>query len=272
MRGTVRLEVQRRAGRSALTRCAATTPVAARPLTRAPPGFAAVALVQSVGGPLGGDEASIEVDVGAEAALEVRTLAATLVLGGPGEARQHARIRLGPGARLLWDAEPVVVTRGARFRATLEIELAEGAVAFVRETWVRGRHDEPGGELEATLRADLTGQPLLRDATRFAPGEPAVDSAAVLGGARTCGTLALLGRRAPVADLDACDLAGEGTLLRAVAAGTAALDRRLADPQRALRAALGESAALAGEPVAITSNQSSQTLSRRSVPLCDSPP
>jgi urease accessory protein len=236
--GIVRLRAERREGRSVVVRRAGSVPVAARVLRRARAGFAEVALVQTAGGPVGGDRLEIDVEVGAGAALEVGALAATLVLPGRGPARQVVRCRVADDGRLIWRGAPVIVASGAAYEGSLELDLGLGAAAVVRETVVRGRHGETGGACEVALRCDLAGEPLLRDAVRAAPGSPALDSAAVLGGASTCGSVALLGLRAAADDPDECALARPGMLVRGLAPDALALARRLAPVQAAYTRAL----------------------------------
>jgi urease accessory protein len=250
----VHLCVERRGEQSVVTRCSGVTPLAPRLLARSHDGFAAVALIQTAGGPLGGDAVAIEVDVGPGAALELRTIAATVVLPGHGPATQAARVRLGAGARLVWHAEPVIVTRGADYDATLDLELASGATAVVRESVLRGRHGEPGGDATLRLRCDLAGGPLLRDAVRIRAHAPETDSAAVLGGARAYGSVALLGLRAGTGDQDECALAGPGTVLRAVAADAAALSARLALAGAAYEAAVLAATDVTGSREIVISN------------------
>jgi urease accessory protein len=237
-RGTVRLVVEHREGCSVVARCGGSVPVAARVLRRARPGFAAVALVQTAGGPVGGDTVEIEVDVGPGAALEVSAVAATVALPGRGRVRQQVRCRVGSGGRLLWRAAPVIVAVSTGYEASLELDLAPGAAALVRETVVRGRHGEPGGSFGLRLWCDLAGAPLLRDAVQGAPGSATLDSASVLGGARAYGSVALLGERARAEDPDECSLAGPGSLVRALAGDALSLATRLAPVQSAYTRAL----------------------------------
>jgi urease accessory protein len=211
------VRVERRGPRSVVTRCSGSAPLAPRPLAQAKSWLAAVALVQTAGGPLGGDAVEIEVEVGPGAALDLRTIAATVVLRGAGPAGQVVRARLGEGARLRLRCEPIIVVAGASHVSAIDIDLAADAAAAVRETYVRGRSREPGGSVEALLRCDLDGRPLLRDAVRLdAPGA-LTDSPAVAAGARVYGSSVLLGLRAPATDPDECALAGPGSLLRVLA-------------------------------------------------------
>jgi urease accessory protein len=245
--------VERRGARSVVARCRGAIPLAPRLLAQAPAGFAGVGLVQTAGGPLGGDAVTIDVDVGPGAALLLRTIAATVVLPGDGPAVQAVRIRLGRQARLVYAAEPVIVAAGAHYRAEVRLDLELGAGALVRESIVRGRHAEPGGAVETSLRCDLDGQPVLRDAVRIASGDLTADSAAVLGGARAYGAMALCGLRAATEDPDACRLAAPGAVLRALAPDAATLAARLAPTAAAWEAALVDSA----WPAPATSKRSS---------------
>jgi urease accessory protein len=228
VRGAVFVRVERRGPRSVVTRCSGSAPLAPRLLTPSRSWLAAVALVQTAGGPLGGDAVEIEVDVGPDAALDLRTIAATVVLRGPEPARQVVRARVADGARLRVGAEPVIVVAGARYESVIDVDLGADAAALVHETFVRGRSHEPGGAARALLRCDLQGRPLLRDAVSLdAPGA-ASDSPAVVAGARAYGSAVLLGVRAPATDPDECELAGPGSVLRVLADDAAGVAARLA--------------------------------------------
>ena len=222
------MRVERRGQRSVVTRCSGSAPLAPRPLTPSKSWLAAIALVQTAGGPLGGDVVAIDVDVGPAAALDLRTIAATVVLRGVRTATQVVRARLGEGARLRLHGEPVIVVAGASHQSLIDIDLSANAAAVVREMFVRGRSHEPGGATHALLRCDLDGRPLLRDAVRLdTPGGPS-DLPAVTAAARVYGSAVLVGVRAPITDPDECELAGPGSLLRVLANDAAGVTARLA--------------------------------------------
>ena len=154
-------------------------------------GWLRLVLVQTVAGPLAGDSAPIEVEVGEGAALELVGNGATVAMPCAEPARQDVRIRIGRGGRFAWLPEPLVLTAGCDFEASLDLELEEGAAALTREQVVLGRFGEVPGRYRSRVRCELGGRPLLHDEIRIDGREQA--SAAVLDGAGAFGSLALLG-------------------------------------------------------------------------------
>ncbi|WP_337061882.1 urease accessory protein UreD [Kineococcus sp. G2] len=180
---------------------------------------ARVALVGARALLLAGDDVHLDVAVGAGCALELVEVAGTVAFdqrGGP-PASWRVRVRLGAGARLSWHGEPFVVATGAAVERSTDVELAEGAVALLRETLVLGRTGERGGALLARTRAHLAGRPLLAEDLDLR--EPALRSSpAVLGAARCVDSVALLGTRPPGEEPDALHLQGPGALARTLTA------------------------------------------------------
>jgi urease accessory protein len=214
--GRLRLEVEKRGGRSALVRVEGHVPYAARPAP-AGEGWARALLVQTIAGPLAGDRTVVEVDVGPGAALELGTNAATLAYPAASPARHELRVRLGEGARFAWRPAPLILAAGCDLEARVELELAAGAAAFARDVVVLGRAGERPGRYGAQLRCELEGEPLLHEAVEIADIH---SSGAVLAGARAFASLALLG----VEGSGGLELAGPGRVLRALAASPADLD------------------------------------------------
>lgn len=153
-----------------------------------------VHLVHAAGGPLGGDELALDVEVGAGAVVAVHSAGATLVQPGAGAAagvpaRWAVTARIGAGGRLDWAPEPTVVADGAALGSTLRIELAAGAAATVREVVVLGRHGQRGGRYTGGLEIVVDGVPLLAHTTVLDGGDPALCGPAGTAGARSVGTL-----------------------------------------------------------------------------------
>ena len=153
-----------------------------------------VHLVHAAGGPLGGDELGLVVEVGAEARLAVHSAGATLVQPGAGAAagpaaRWTVTARVGAGGRLHWAPEPTVVSDGAALESTLRVELAPGACATVREVVVLGRHGQRGGRYSGGLEVLVGGEPLLVHTTVLDGADPALCGPAGTAGARAVGTL-----------------------------------------------------------------------------------
>ena len=150
---------------------------------------AAVYVVGAAGGPLGGDEVTLDVDVGPGASLALRTAAASVILPGPLPSRLVVRARVASGGTLSWRPEPTVVARGCRHEVESRIDLAAGARLEWWEEIVLGRHDEQPGSVASRLDVEVEGEPLLRHAIALGPDHPAWSSPAVTAGERAYGSV-----------------------------------------------------------------------------------
>ncbi|MDP9779370.1 urease accessory protein [Nakamurella flavida] len=189
---------------------------------------ASVALVATGALLLGGDHVDVALTVGPGAWLEVVEIAGTVAYDAAGEASSWTvRASVEAGGTLVWSGEPFVVADGANTVRTLDISLAQGATATVRDVLVLGRTGERGGAVRSVTRADLAGHPLLAEDLDLAdPVDRGLTG--VLGAARVLDTIAVLGRRLAEVPADApadpgsrFELAGPGTLLRSVRSETA---------------------------------------------------
>jgi urease accessory protein len=213
-------------------------PYAARP-TPAPDGWARAVLVQTIAGPLAGDETVVEVLVGPGAALELVTNAATLAYPSVELSRYELRVRPAEGARFAWRLGALILAAGCNFAARFELELAAGAAAFSRELVVLGRAGERSGIYRSILRCELDGEPLLHESIEIDAAGVAQSSEAVLSGARATASLALLGLRpAGREGHGELDLEGPGRVLRARASSFAELGSRVEGTESAWVAAL----------------------------------
>ncbi len=152
-----------------------------------------VHFVGGAAGPLGGDDLSVEIDVGPGADLCVRTVAASLALPGKGFSRTRISARIAAGSRLAWLPEPLIAASGCAHEAVSTVELAAGATLVWREELVCGRHGEEPGDARLRLAVRRDGRPLHRHEIAVGPGSPAWAGAAVLGGARAVGSVLLVG-------------------------------------------------------------------------------
>lgn len=153
---------------------------------------ARVALVGQTALLLGGDEVGLDVEVGPGATLELSDIAGTVAYHGRGRAaRWSVAIRLGLGARLRYAGEPLVVSDGADVVRTLDLDLAEGATARLRETLVFGRAGEQGGRLAATTVVRRQGAEISREQLLLDPGARARPG--VLAGVRVVDSVLALG-------------------------------------------------------------------------------
>jgi urease accessory protein len=157
-------------------------------------GPAEVHLVGGAAGPLRGDDLLIEVEVGPGARLCVRTVAATIVLGGPPGRRSQTTVRatVAAGGELVWLPEPVVATAGCDHLSRSTVELAAGARLTWREELICGRTGEEPGDLRLVTAVRLDGRPLSTQELTVGPRAPGWAGPAVLGGHRAAGTVLIV--------------------------------------------------------------------------------
>jgi urease accessory protein len=193
----VAVRAARRGAGTALTTLDGTEPWQPRVLAASGP-LARVALVASRASLLGGDAVVLDVELGAGAALEIVELAATVAHHARGgrAARVDVRVRLGPGARLLWLGAPLIAAAGCRVRRSTEVELAAGAAALLGDALVLGRVGEEPGRARVWTRITLAGRPLLEETLDTAPAWR-LRSPVVVGGAAMVEALTLAGVRDP---------------------------------------------------------------------------
>jgi urease accessory protein len=180
-------------------------------------------VVNVAGGVAGGDRLDVDVAADAGARLTVTTAAAEKVYRSLGpEAEAHVRLRADAGATLHWLPQETILFDRARFRRSIEIDVAGGARLLMAEALVFGR----------TAMGEAVRQGSLFDRWRVRHGERLVfaetvrlggDVAATLqhpavaaGGAALATILAVPGDDAQVAAVRALD----GTFHGAVAAST----------------------------------------------------
>ncbi|MFC0039123.1 urease accessory protein UreD [Actinomadura rayongensis] len=212
-------------GRTRLTRLRSDGPLA----VRATPD--AVYLVGAAASPLGGDDLKLDLTVGPGAVLAIRSSATTLALPGAGESHMTVHASVGAAGRLDYAPEPTVAARGCRHRATAVVDLAADATLRWREELILGRHGEAPGRHMSRFDVTCNGRPLLRH--ELILDDPAVyNSAAVLAGARTVGSILLVDsnlRREPHTEdgLAVLPLAEPAVLITATAPDSTLLRRRL---------------------------------------------
>lgn len=164
---TTRIAVEVRDGRSRLRHTDGL--LRAQPL-HGPPGVCRVGLVATTALLLGGDDVEIEVEVGPGARLELSEVAGTVAYHGRGvRASWRTRTMLATGAELVVRGEPFVVADGAEVTRSIDLELAAGASALVRETLVLGRQGESGGPLRSRMAVRRDGREVLVEDQDFDP-------------------------------------------------------------------------------------------------------
>jgi len=169
---------------SALTQLRSEPPLVLRPT------HDGLYIVGGAGGPLGGDELTLDIDVRAGADLVVRSAAATLAQPSPTgtPSMLRATLRVGAGARLVWCPEPLVSVRGSHHVIDTQVELDADAELVLVEEVVLGRSGEDSGRVSTRLRMRRDGVPLVAHDLDVGGGAPEWDSPAVLGGARAMRT------------------------------------------------------------------------------------
>lgn len=163
------------------------------PLTPRRTGPQRVHLVAAAGGPLGGDDYTLDIRVGPGARLEVCSAAASIVLAaGPGRpSRLTVRAEVAEGGQLELNPAPVVLSNRGLHRASTTIAVADGARLVARELVVLGRSGETGGQGSFATSLDVAGRPALRQTVRLAP-DASSRGPAVLAGGRALGQLLLV--------------------------------------------------------------------------------
>ncbi len=151
------------------------------------PGWARVWLVGSAGGPLGGDDVELDVEVGEGAALVVGSVAASVALAGATPSRLVVRATVAPGASLVWAPEPLVVTSGADHHLDVVLDVTSPGYVWWRDELVLGRTGEPPGRCTVRQGAELDGSPWVRN--ELAIGGPGWDAGAVIGANRAVGSV-----------------------------------------------------------------------------------
>ena len=156
-----------------------------------------VHLVGGAAGPLSGDDLLVELDVGPGAWLRVRTVAATIVLGGrSGPSRTTVRACVATGGRLDWLPEPLVATAVCDHHAHATVDLADSARLTWREELVCGRAGEDPGDLVQATEVRVQRRALSVQEQRVGPSAPGWAGPAGLGGHRAVGSVLIVG--APV--------------------------------------------------------------------------
>jgi urease accessory protein len=145
-------------------------------------GWARVALVQTRASLITADDISIEVTVGPGASLELVEIGALVAMNARGgtEARVTACVDVQAGGRLIWLAQPWILSSGAVVDSRLDVSLASEARVLRGESVVLGRAGETPGALTSRARLTVDGVPLLDETLRT--GDLAVLRSPVVAG------------------------------------------------------------------------------------------
>lgn len=154
-----------------------------------------VHLVASGAGPVGGDDLALSVRVDAGAALDLRSVAASMVHPGPTGLPSYLAVdvELGTGASLRWTPQPSILVNGCDHHVTTHVTLGGGATLVWREETVLGRHHEPSGSVLQRLRVDGPSGPILRTDQALGPRWPGSLGPGGVGAAAAVGTVVLVG-------------------------------------------------------------------------------
>lgn len=184
----MRAVVDRSSGRTSLAEVRGQAPIGVYPGAPRPDGGAVVWLVGSAGGPIGGDQTDLTLEVGDGAALVVGSVAASIALAARGS-RSVSRINamVGAGATLVWAPQPLVITARADHVVEIRIDVDGGGGLWWREEIVLGRSGEEPGRGLMSLSATWGGRPWARHA--ICVGGPGWDGPAGLAGARVVGSV-----------------------------------------------------------------------------------
>jgi len=126
------------------------------------PDVCALCLVGTAAGPLAGDVLELDLELHEGARATLTATGASLAQGGGGTRTVHTTVRLGAGAQLHAQPQPLIAAAGSHVNVAVGVELADDAAVDWQELLVLGRSGEAPGA--ATLRWDVTraGRPVLR--------------------------------------------------------------------------------------------------------------
>ena len=168
-------------------------------------------LLGGAAGPLGGDDLALTLIVGPGADVVVRSVAAMLAQPGSCGAASSLRtvVRVGEGARLDWETQPMISVVGSNHRSTTLLEIAGGARVRWSEAVLLGRHEERSGLLALHQRVVLGGGVILDH--ELVLGEGAPSGAGAHGDVRWMRSEVLIGPQAatmPSAEVTRTRVAG----------------------------------------------------------------
>ncbi len=197
-------------------------------------------MVGTAAGPLPGDRLALRIRVRSGASLTLRSVAATVALGGDGGERSELRVEadVEAGGELRWLPEPTVATSGCHHRASAHVRLAAGTRLEWRDELVLGRHGEGPGRLSSRIDVEAGGMPVVRQELQVGRDASGWQGPAVSGGAGAIGVVVVVepGERREASlpaqaslgpEVAVLALAGQGAMVSAVAPDAPELRRRL---------------------------------------------
>ncbi|WP_071289187.1 urease accessory protein UreD [Mycolicibacterium llatzerense] len=137
-----------------------------------------VHLVSTAATPLGGDTIDVRVIVAAGARLQVRSVAAMMVLPGAATTQSRSSWDLEVAGELDLDPEPTVIAGGSSHQATTRLQIADEGRVRLRERVQVGRSGEEHGFWEGALNVDRDALPVVRHRVELGAGAVSDDEIA----------------------------------------------------------------------------------------------
>lgn len=155
--GKLRLEYASRNGKTIIARSHCTSPWHLfPPIYLDDSGAAYTLLLNPSGGLVGGDRLSIDMTLGPQSHVLISTPSANRVYRSLGEtARQTVHLSIASGAVLEWFPEVTIPFAGSRFVQTIEVTLAQGAIALIWDSLASGRMARGERWVFASLRNEI---------------------------------------------------------------------------------------------------------------------
>jgi urease accessory protein len=136
--GIAKLRVTNRDGISVVTYQYGQAPLQLhRPLYLEERNYPTVYIRTPSAGLLADDIHDLEVHVGPNSTLELRTQASTLIY--PGKSQQTLKIQVDEGGKLIFLPHSIILAAEAHFTQKVHIELAKGSLLHYRDIWSAGR-------------------------------------------------------------------------------------------------------------------------------------
>jgi urease accessory protein len=161
---------------------------------REDPATCQVYLLHPPGGLVGGDDLSIDVELGPGARALLTTPAATKLYRSRGaQAAQRVQLRAAQAARIEWLPQETIAFDGTRAALATRVELAQDAELIAWEVTCLGRpacgERFEHGVLDQRLEVTRCGTPLVLERARYQGGGAGMDGVWGLGGHAVSGTL-----------------------------------------------------------------------------------
>lgn len=159
-----------------------------------------VVFLNTAGGITGGDRLDYALEVASGDAVGTTQTAERLYRSHGPAGQVTTILKLGPGARLAWLPQELILFEGGRLERRLDVEMAEDAELVMLETLVLGRAamGERLSDLSLSDHREVRrgGKPVMVEAVRIGPQDLTSDSPAGLNGAVAVASLTCIARDA----------------------------------------------------------------------------